>query len=157
MSIHKLPEPPYRRELNQLAAEHAQRSRQAGELVVRDVLGNEHTVILSERWQMLPGHMGVRIYHLADPNGAPGLYLLAFLIEAGSSYAGGLLAESRLLTVLQGRLVCNGRHYRPGECFWLPADVPTNWQALETTVLVARYGVPMPDSLLPDSESNNDY
>lgn len=114
-----------------------------------DADGQSYEVPLGSTWQPLPGRAGVQVYHIPNPDGTGGLYLMAFSVEPGASYAGSRIAESRLVELVSGELTCNGQQLRPGNAMWLAPHEATTWHTDPGALGVVRYDLPNPLPLTP--------
>lgn len=142
-----LPEPDYRQSLRNTATKlDGLATRLEATLTMHNAQGGLPVVApLGSRWQPLPGREGVRIFHVPDPCGAPGLFLTVCVTEPGAHYEGSVIDESRLLGLLEGELEHNGTVYTPGQFLWVAPGEPSTWAAEHGALVVVRYSVPPPD------------
>lgn len=137
---------PHRQAFRDIAAALDGQMERMATLTLRDEkTGLAVVAPLGSRWQPLPGRDGVRIFHVPDPSGAPGLYLTVCVTEPGAHYSGSVIDESRLLALMEGQLQHNGTLYTPGQVVWIAPGEPSTWAAEFGALAVIRYNVPPPD------------
>lgn len=80
-------------------------------------------------WNTVAGRPGMLLYMIPHPMGRKGLWMAAFSVAPGSSYTGSSLNEKRIVTVMEGYVLCNGHRYNPGESMTIEPHERTNWVA----------------------------
>ena len=110
-----------------------------------DADGSEYDVTLTSAcWTVVPGRPGVRLFAIPHPLGYERLWMTAFYVAPNSEYTGSHIPERRLVTVLEGDLDCNGRHYGPGESLTIEAHESTSWRVMTGAAGVTLYDSPAP-------------
>ena len=110
-----------------------------------DADGREYDVTLTtSRWSVVPGRPGLLLFAIPHPLGYERLWMTAFYVAPNSEYTGSHIAERRLVTVLEGDLACNGRHYGPGDSLTIESHESTSWRAESGAAGVTLYDSPSP-------------
>ena len=149
-----VPDPPFRRELVQILADRRELAEEIAVLVMHDANGLDVVAPLGPVWQPLPGRDKVRVYHIPNPSGAPGLFAMLALTEPGAHYAGSSVDASRLVGVAEGGLTMNDTPLTAGQAIWVPGGTRTRWSSPDGALCVVRYypaGTPNPLFSTPET------
>ena len=116
--------------LHNLAARTSQQVAQLTALHLRPAQGPAITAPLGSEWQSLPGLPGIRVFHVPDPDGAPGLFISVVQMAPGTRVDGIRQDEPTRVCCVDGSYRYNGRLIQAGDSHWM---APNEEQHIETS------------------------
>lgn len=116
--------------LHRLAERTGQQVEQLAALHLRPAVGPAIIAPLGSEWQPIPGLPGIRVFHVPDPDGAPGLFINIVRMAPGTHVHGIRQDEPIRICCLDGSYRYNGRLVQAGDSHWM---APNEEQHLETT------------------------